>query len=166
MWKKHFDIPFADTGYMPITAVELRTKMNSRESVYTKAGQSNVSFDETDGDHRRCSEINQKAIDYALSHVGKDTASRFAKFGQPYQVADDIDVCAAGPCWIWKELQYDVTDDGNAVSLSSPQFVTPVDFWLKMSAGFHYCKILSPARAVEWMYVDGLRAKYSLNLQK
>ncbi len=25
------------------------------------------------------------------------------------------------------------------------------------SAGFHYCKLLSPARIMEWIYVDGLR---------
>ena len=25
-------------------------------------------------------------------------------------------------------------------------------------AGYHYCKLLSPARAMEWIYVDGLRA--------
>jgi hypothetical protein len=27
--------------------------------------------------------------------------------------------------------------------------------------GFHYCKLLSPAKALEWMYVDGLRLLYS-----
>jgi hypothetical protein len=32
---------------------------------------------------------------------------------------------------------------------------------LPCDAGFHYCKILSPARSVEWMYVDGLKNKYS-----
>ena len=29
--------------------------------------------------------------------------------------------------------------------------------------GFHYCKVLSPAMAVEWMYVDGLRNLMSLS---
>ena len=26
--------------------------------------------------------------------------------------------------------------------------------------GFHYCKLLSPAKALEWMTVDGLRLNY------
>ena len=26
------------------------------------------------------------------------------------------------------------------------------------TVGYHYCKLLSPARAMEWIYVDGLKA--------
>ena len=92
-----------------------------------------------------------------------NTLARFSKYGQSFTVGKDIDVCPAGPCWIWKELQYVESSDGNSVEVSSPQFSTPTDFWLKMSAGFHYCKVLSPARVIEWLYVDGLRAKYSLS---
>jgi len=33
---------------------------------------------------------------------------------------------------------------------------TPTDFKIKASAGFHYCKILSPFRVLEWIYIDGL----------
>ena len=25
------------------------------------------------------------------------------------------------------------------------------------TVGYHYCKLLSPARAMEWIYVDGLK---------
>ena len=87
---------------------------------------------------------------------------RFKSYGQPYTIGLDIDVCPAGPCWIWKELQYNTTASGDAVELRSPQFSTATDFPLPKTAGFHYCKVLSPARAMEWIYVDGLRAKYSL----
>jgi hypothetical protein len=34
---------------------------------------------------------------------------------------------------------------------------TPVDFWIPLSAAFHYCKLLSPARAMEWLYVDSIK---------
>jgi len=33
---------------------------------------------------------------------------------------------------------------------------TPTDYWSKEAAGFHYCKVLSPFRAVEWIYIDAL----------
>ena len=33
---------------------------------------------------------------------------------------------------------------------------TPTDYFIQSAAGFHYCKVLSPFRAMEWMYVDSL----------
>jgi hypothetical protein len=32
-----------------------------------------------------------------------------------------------------------------------------IDFPIKLTAGFHFCKVLSPARALEWLYVDSLK---------
>lgn len=69
---------------------------------------------------------------------------------------------SSGPCWIWHELEFNESADGNTVEVNSPQFGTAVAYPMKKVAGFHYCKVLSPARVIEWMYVDGLRAKYSL----
>jgi len=33
---------------------------------------------------------------------------------------------------------------------------TPVDYPISAAAGFHYCKLLSPYKAMEWIYVDSL----------
>lgn len=33
---------------------------------------------------------------------------------------------------------------------------TPTDYGIKAAAGFHYCKVLSPFRAIEWIYIDSL----------
>ena len=44
-----------------------------------------------------------------------------------------------------------------AVEVSAPCSHTPVSYLLKAAGGFHYCKLLSPARAMEWLYTDGLR---------
>lgn len=42
--------------------------------------------------------------------------------------------------------------------MQSPAFVTDVTAHIYPdSAGYHYCKLLSPARIMEWIYVDGLR---------
>lgn len=34
---------------------------------------------------------------------------------------------------------------------------TPEVYVVPAASGFHYCKVLSPARAMEWMHVQGLR---------
>jgi len=33
---------------------------------------------------------------------------------------------------------------------------TPTDYPISAAAGFHYCKLLSPFRAIEWIYIDSL----------
>ena len=33
---------------------------------------------------------------------------------------------------------------------------TPVDYPIKAAAGFHYCKVLSPFKVMEWIYNDGI----------
>mgnify|MGYP006952970419 FL=1 len=33
---------------------------------------------------------------------------------------------------------------------------TPTNYWASEARGFHYCKLLSPFRAVEWIYIDAL----------
>lgn len=40
--------------------------------------------------------------------------------------------------------------------------MTDARIWHDISSytnSFHYCKLLSPARIMEWMYVDGLRRR-------
>jgi hypothetical protein len=46
VWKIHMDISFFDTGSLPITARELRTKMSSRQKIYSSAGIADANFEE------------------------------------------------------------------------------------------------------------------------
>lgn len=34
---------------------------------------------------------------------------------------------------------------------------TPENYPISAAAGFHYCKVLSPARSMEWIYMGGLK---------
>jgi hypothetical protein len=136
--------------------------MSSRQNIYKSAGIANPSFEDLDGGDVRCAEINQHSWDWAKKTASAKTMNRFESYGQGFVMGQDIDVCPAGPCWIWRELNFNATESGDSMVLRSPQFSTATDFWLPKTRGFHYCKVLSPARSMEWIYVDGLREKYSL----
>lgn len=173
IWRAHFSVPWIDTGYLPITANELKTKLKSRQAVWEAAGVANVNFTATDeiitdgGVGDRCGEINQQAIQWAMSKLPKKTRTRFQQYGQQFLIGPDLSTCAAGPCWIWDALRWIEDDAANTVTIQSVWFGSEnynkypcgESKTLPCSAGFHYCKIISPARALEWMYVDGLRNK-------
>mmetsp|Transcript_24346 Transcript_24346/g.35707 ORF Transcript_24346/g.35707 Transcript_24346/m.35707 type:complete len:589 (+) Transcript_24346:59-1825(+) len=175
IWRLHFSVPWIDTGYLPIAARELKTKLKSRQAIWEAAGVLNASFTETDkpaaagGTGDRCAEINQASIDWALSTLPSTTRTRYEKYGQALTVGEDLGTCKAGPCWIWDPLRFERDDEANTVTVQGVWFGSenenayPCGETKKIpcSAGFHYCKLLSPARALEWMYVDGLRNKLS-----
>jgi hypothetical protein len=56
--------------------------------------------------------------------------------------------------------KYDLSQDSQGktiVTVCSPTLRTPNDYPVSTVAGFHYCKLLSPARALEWIYIDSLK---------
>ena len=81
------------------------------------------------------------------------------------QVDDKVaPIGVTGPEWIKDELVFqrvNTTSGRSAVTVQSWQFVVANTNggnvpWI-IPAGMHYCKLLSPARAMEWIYTDGLR---------
>jgi hypothetical protein len=56
--------------------------------------------------------------------------------------------------------QYDDGKDSQGKSIvivRSPTLRTPKNYYVRAVAGFHYCKLLSPARALEWIYIDSVK---------
>lgn len=182
IWRLVFGNDNIDTGYLPISSNELKSKMKSRSSTWMAANSTDATgdkdemeaaFNELDGlDAGRCGEINSQAINSVLSMLPQNTKDRYNKSGKKMTVGTDLDVCAAGPCWIWADLEYH--DTGSTIELRSPSFPYPndnpfpcgekgvEDKYLPCPAGMHYCKLVSPARVMEWMYVDSLRDSASL----
>jgi len=169
-----------DTGTDPIASLELRSKLKSRQSVQEAAGFQNVSFDVTDatvskgGTDDRCAEINQKSIDWAYAALSSSAQARYDMYGQKLQVGPDLTTCAAGPCWINADLVFKTDDTTGTATVQGTMMGTEnynkypcgEDALLPCATGFHYCKLLSPARAVEWMMVDGLRLYYTNSTQR
>jgi hypothetical protein len=154
-----------DTGFFATSASEIRTKLSSRQNIMEAAGMGKVDFNRTDSGSI-CKTINEQAYAWALNNTNENTLSRYKRLGEPLVFGDDKGPYDAGPLWIYMPLEYKrITDaNGNMVTqIRSPMLRTPTDYFIKLSAGFHYCKLLSPARAMEWIYIDGLRLHDSLN---
>ena len=188
VWRESTGNDNFDTGYWPISASEMKAKMKSRQAMFqaandTGAVSGSTSFDDLDAPEQgNCALINTEALKWAINHAAPKVVERYTKLGQKYVVdmeAGDKKVCVAGPCWIWASLEYQGERKGEEeVKIVAPSFAFknenpyPCDektpdkkHVLPCTAGMHYCKLLSPARVMEWMYVDSNRLHNSLASQ-
>jgi len=100
-----------------------------------------------------CKELNQKAYAYALKTAGLAAQRRFNTSGQEL-VFDDTLYRSTGLTFTANSLKWEERS-GRMHVQAQGLFREPRD----EVVGRHYCKLLSPARAMEWIYVDGLKAK-------
>ena len=146
-----------DTGLYPVAAREIKAKLMSRQSVQKAAGNKDADFHQEDEVGNRCAEINQEALNWALQNAPKRTQERYEKFGKKLVIGDDLGPYNAGPLWIWHYLAYDDAKDKKTTVVHSPMMRTPTNYLVKAAAGFHYCKLLTPFRALEWMAIDAFK---------
>jgi len=147
------------------SASEIGTKMSSRQCLLELGVGVPASFNVSDAPDF-CRMANEAAYQYALDHASPATKARFAAHGQPYTFGPDLQK-SGGPLFLDAGITY--ADEGDAgVRIQSPAQKTDRDYWAQHfpfprpsfipdPGCFHYCKLLSPARAMEWVYVDGLR---------
>ena len=65
-----------------------------------------------------------------------------------------------GPGFIWTKIaKQSVTlpDGSKALELRSQTMRTPRDFPVPGSVGYHFCKLVSPAWFMDYIYTDGIR---------
>jgi len=149
---------YMDMGYSN-TAQEIKAKYISRQQLYIAAGYPNTTFDiDTNA---TCYDINKMVYDWALKKVPEDVKERYIKYGIPYEFGEDLGNYNGG-MWIIEYITYELNAKKTAVIVRSPYMSTSMNM-IKLFAGFHYCKVLSPARAIEWIYLDSLRQNLGLN---
>jgi hypothetical protein len=145
-----------DTGSTEIGATEMKAKLMSRQAVQQAAGNTKADFHETDEVGNRCADINKEALNWALENASADAIERYNRVGKKLVIGDDKGPYNAGPLWIWYYMEYVDNADKTETVIQSPMMRTPTDYFIGAAAGFHYCKLLSPFRAMEWIYVDSL----------
>lgn len=160
---------YVDAGFSPISASEIGSKMFSRQCslVYGAKQKKEDTPLSIDTEGNICVEINKQALAWALGKSAKQTLSRFNEFGQKINFVDDK-YFVNGFSWTYSVLKWEENKDSGDFDVRSFTMVTDIDakpipiFAPDGLDCYHYCKLLSPARAIEWIYVDGLRKKYKI----
>lgn len=148
-----------DTGLDAHAATEHKAKMVSRESIQWHAGHKDADFHKLDEDDYLCASINQEAINWGLKHASSAAVAEYKKFGKKLVTGKDKGPAQAGPQWIWSYLSFEDNDDKTETTLRSETMRLPLNYWEIQVQGNHYCKLLSPYRALEWIYIDALKGK-------
>ena len=162
---KYDFLDMLDTGYYSIAASEIKTKLSSRQEVQLHGGMEFADFHEDDEVGNRCAEINDASISWAYERLSDAAKANYDKYGQKYVTGDDLGPYNEGPLWIWTFMSYKESDDKKTVTVQAPMMRTPDDYFIGSAAGFHYCKVLSPFKVLEWMYVDSLFEFNGINTQ-
>jgi hypothetical protein len=132
----------------------MQAKMNSRQAIQKLAG-NDADFHVLDEDNTVCQILNQKAIDWALMHADEDALDVYEKFGKKL-VTETDKITKSGPEWIMASLSVMDSKDKKQTLVRSPTLRTSLNFIDKNMAGNLFCKLLSPYRALEWIYVDSI----------
>jgi hypothetical protein len=70
-----------DTGFYPIAATEMRTKLMSRQAGWAAAGVEDPSFADLDENKTNCGEINAASIKWAEEHASKSALANYKENG-------------------------------------------------------------------------------------
>jgi len=166
-WKEAGDL-WPQGKAAPKSILEFRTKFKSREAVRHSANDPTASPN-LDKNLDTCKNINKAAFDWALSHAESSVKARFEKSGEPMVMVDDVEQTFGieGPEWIKDKLVFKRVADAKSptktrIEVQSWKFIVGntngghVPWFFPV--GMHYCKLLSPARAMEWIYTDSMRS--------
>ena len=113
-----------------------------------------------EGSANTASSINQMTIRDAFDSAPEIVRNRYIERGRKLQAGQDIEH-KSGPSWILSRLDYskkgacEDDDDELCHIVDSHTLSTGIDH--PLTPGKLYCKLISPARALEWMYTDSLR---------
>jgi len=152
-----------DSGFYPISASEIKTKLMSRQSLQLASGVQDPDFSADDEDGNRCADINDASIQWALDNASKSALNNYNNYGVQMVTGDDLGPYNEGPLWIWTYMKYTQSSDKKTMTVQAPMMRTPDNYFIKSAAGFHYCKILSPFKVTEWIYTDGLKQFDGIN---
>jgi len=100
----------------------------------------------------QCLEVNKKAIEVAKKLLPSATVQKYEANGRPFCFKDDANGFI-GPLWVSKQIT--LTETAKCLEVTSTKLIS--DIHSLIYPGNHYCKLLSPARAMDWIVTDSLK---------
>ncbi|MCU0662078.1 MAG: hypothetical protein MUC50_07100 [Myxococcota bacterium] len=105
--------------------------------------------------HSSCADVNRAALAWAKGAVPQRVAERYVEQGIALDFNPD-EYHTIGPQWKAAELRWKGLNKTPAAAvITSPALLA--DTWIPYAGGMHYCKVLSPATAMEWVWRESLR---------
>ncbi|XP_013408206.1 uncharacterized protein LOC106172138 [Lingula anatina] len=137
-----------DVSFYQQSPSQIQAKMSSSEAVQRYLPNGNFS------EPLSCKEVNQAAIYHALSLAAAIPRTRFMKSGRNITITFD-DIVSNEEVWLAEPLRITQTHHGLQVTSIGYHPATE-------SNGFYHCKLLSPFRVLEYIYVDSLKPHPSI----
>jgi hypothetical protein len=144
----------------PLSAYETKTKLKSKQKIYQSAGKADADFTLLDKQGNECRMLNEQVMAWALTKAAADAKNTYQAIGTQYRFENDAESMNGG-LWIYDSLDYKADKTQNTVTLKSKSLPLDEDQLVPIFKSMHYCKLLSPFRAMEWIYIDSLYTKAS-----
>jgi hypothetical protein len=144
-----------DTGFFSNMCIELRAKLISSQAAQLAMGHKNVPYEEIPD---IAGKMNDLTIQWALENAPESVRTRYLQRGVPLVTGKDVGH-KTSPGWIWSSLslQRNVMKDPitgamkECTMVGSHTMSTPIDHPVPFAGGKMYCKLLSPACAMEYI---------------
>jgi hypothetical protein len=126
-----------DFGQFANAALAQESLMLSRQNLQKHSGHS-VSNDD------KCSSLNEQALTWALKKADSKALNNYNTIGNKIRFVSDTEY-STGITWVNADIK--LNDHTSYTEFSSPSLKT---------SDVHHCKLISPYRALEWIYIDSL----------
>jgi len=133
-----------------LSASTVKAKMKLADAIYPMLGLPEIDEIMT------CAALNAMTMEYAMSIASEEALERLASKGRTLIFGKDIEYAWGGVPWeLSGGLRWELSDDGDSVVLQSARLTSGPNF--PLYPGEHYCDLLSPYRALEWIYIESVR---------
>ncbi|XP_076100074.1 uncharacterized protein LOC143069366 [Mytilus galloprovincialis] len=137
-----------DSTTSPLSPLQLKATMKSQEAVKTILPSSQF------GISASCKEVNQNAYELAFAKSSPIAKERYTSRGRRIVFNEDVSVSSQ---FQWIKSQLDLNYNQTGLFVTATRFHTDMSQPTKSYSGQSDCTLISPFRAMEWIYIDSLK---------